>query len=738
VVWRQKPLPFEQQIEWVFSTTCSGQKKTRIQYNGQQKKARSRQRGNGTEKKSPASTVSGRVPADFSRRTLLSLLCLILLGSAVYLNTLHNQFVFDDLPLIRDNPSISNLARVPSYLFSGIDNAPYRPLRWMSYAIDYQFSGLKPVAYHVSNIAYHLLTVITIYFTIVALTGSGAAAFIAACLFAVHPVHTDSVTYISGRRDILSTLFYILGFFLFLQARQKNRPRLLIFALASYLLAIGSKEMAVTLPAMFFFYDLINNLSAEGPRLRRCAAGLKKIVSRYKLFYLCFFIPAVLFTGYKVLIKSPSNKIGFYGGELYIQLLTLAKILVYYIKLLLYPVTLIADYSFNSFPLSTSFFEPATLVSILLLCLIALVTARLLFTDAVMAFAVIWFFVTLLPVCHLFPHHELLAEHYLYLPSFGFVLLVSLLLVRAAANPRWKYPVYTFLALIIVLFSLRTFDRNYDWKNSFTLWSKTVETVPSCVRAINNLGIEYYNRKDYQTAKSLYQKAIQLQPAYEKAYYNLGNIYKEEKDYERALAMYEKTAELNPTNNKNFNNLGNAYAIQKKFPEAIKAYRRALEINPNYAEAYNNLGNVYRSLQEYDQAIAHYEKALTLHRGYIDAYYNLADTYSSLKQDEQSVKVLFRAMEANWFLPATYYRLGVAYENNAQYDKAIAAYENALQADPGYAEARLNLASLYMGRMKDTEKALHHLRTALANAPRHPQAERIKEAIRALEMKKPG
>lgn len=682
--------------------------------------------------------MSGPIPADSSRHTLVCLLCLVLLGSAVYLNSLHNQFVFDDLPLIRDNPSIRNLSRVPSYLLAGIDKAPYRPLRWISYAVDYQFSGLDPIAYHISNIILHCLTVIIIYLTIAALTGSSRTAFFAACLFAVHPVHTDSVTYISGRRDILSTLFYILGFSLFLRSRQKKRPRLLFLSLASYLLAIASKEMAVTLPAMFFFYDFINNLSAEGHFFRRCTDALKKIIARYKLFYLGFLTPAVLFTCYKVLIKSPSNKIGFYGGELYIQLLTLGKILVYYIKLLLFPVNLIADYSFNSFPLPTSFFEPATFVSILLLCVIAFVTVRLLRTDAVMAFAIIWFFVTLLPVCHIFPHHELLAEHYLYLPSFGFVLLVSLLLSRASTTPRWKFPAYALFTVIIALLSVRTFYRNYDWKDSFTIWSKTVKTVPSCVRAINNLGIEYYNRKDYETAKSLYYRTITLQPAYEKAYYNLGNVYKEEKNYERALAMYEKTAELNPTNVKNFNNLGNACAMQQKFPEAIKAYRNALERKPDYAEAYNNLGNVYRSLGDHEQAIAHYQKALALNPGYVDACYNLADTYNSLKLYEQSIEVLHRAVQKIKFLPAMYYKLGVAYEKTAQYDKAIEGYEKALQLDPGYSEVRLNLASIYLEKVRDKQKSLYHLRTVLQKAPRHPQAERIRQVIGMLEKEAAG
>jgi len=147
---------------------------------------------------------------------------------------------------------------------------------------------------------------------------------------------------------------------------------------------------------------------------------------------------------------------------------------------------------------------------------------------------------------------------------------------------------------------------------------------------------------------------------------------------------------------------------------------------------------VYRSLQDYGQAIAHYEKALTLNRGYSDAYYNLADTYSMLKQHEQSLEVLLRATSVIRYLPSAFYRLGAAHEKTSQYDKAIEAYEKALQLDPGYAEARLNLASLYMGKVKDTKKALYHLRTALEKAPRHPQAERIKEVIRTLEMEKAG
>ena len=627
-----------------------------------------------------------------SRTTGFYLLCLIFLSTVIYLNTLHNQFVFDDIPLVLDNHFVKHIENIPSYFFSNIEKIPYRPLRMITYAIDYQFTGLNPVGYHVSSIVFHALTTLVLYFTLLALTGKSRVAFFAACLFAVHPVHTDSVAYISGRRDILSTLFYLLGFYCFLQARQKNKTNLLILAFAAYLFALASKEMAVTLPAICFLYDLLEHLPGEGESFfRRCSTAVKQSISKYKLCYFSFLVPAILFTCYKVLLKSPSNKVGFYGGDLYIQVLTVGKILMYYIKLLFFPINLLADYSFNSFPLSTSFFEPTTLLSFGALCFLAILTMQLLNKNKTMAFAVLWFFITLLPVCHIIPHHELLAEHYLYLPSFGFVLLIALVMENTLTSSRWRRSILLGFVVVILLFATRTVDRNYDWKNSYTLCSKTLSTSPNCVRAINNLGIEYYKRKKYEQAKSLYQRALTIQPTYEKAYYNLGNVYRVEQDFARALAMYQKTAQLNPKNYRNHNNLGNAYAMQGLYQQAIKAYQRALKDKPRYAEAYNNLGNVYRSLGQPDRAVIHYQKAIQLESFYKDAYHNLASVYGELKQYDKAIQTLKKLCSYNPFIPATINMLGVFYELSAQYDRAVEMYERALKLQPDFPEAQKNL-----------------------------------------------
>jgi len=614
---------------------------------------------------------------------------------------------------------------------------------------------------------FHLLTSLLIYLTISSLAGNSRIAFFAALLFTVHPVHTDSVTYISGRRDILSSLFYILGFYIFLKSRKEKRPSLLALSFASYLFAIASKEMAVTLPLAFLGYDLITNLPGQGKLIEQLTASLKKTFSCHKAFYLTFSLAAIAFTYYKVVVKSPSNKEGFYGDSFFLQSLTVCKILVYYLKQFLFPINLIADYSFNAFPLSQSLWEPATLFSLMILGTIAVFIVYALSRNKIAAFSLIWFFVTLLPVCHIFPHHELLAEHYLYLPSFGIVLLISLFLDLRITSPRWKYSVYSFLVLVTILFSVRTFYRNYDWENSYTLWKKTVTSAPSCVRALNNLGVEYYKRKDYRQAEALFMKAISIQPVYEKSYYNLGNLYKDEQRFAEALEMYKRATRLNPKSFRAHNNLGNAYAMQKLYDQAAEEYKRALKFKPRYAEAHNNLGNVYRSVGKIDLAITHYQKALELNPRYVDAYRNLANTYADLKQYDNAIQTLEKAYSKIFVFPSVVFNLASMYINAGRYDKAIELYKFAIEKNfnvteahtslatlytkmtryeqaalhyhkaitlnPALAEAYLNLGNLYLEHLNDRQKGLAYLKKWLSMAPQNPLSERVRQKINGIE-----
>ncbi len=354
-----------------------------------------------------------------------------------YSNSLQNQYAFDDLHLIAESSTITGIENIPRLLLSGKLSAYYRPLRTISYTLDYTLNkkfwyrfanqqwtdrGLVPFGYHISNIFYHGIVALLVYLVIFALTSSARTAFIGASLFALHPVHTDSVTYISGRRDILFTLFYLAGFYCFLRYRQGRHWLFIVAAFCMYALSVGSKEMGVTLPMLFLAYDLVQHFSrhATDPASGYGASlllSLKKSIRQGYFLYPITFLGALGFCYYKVFVKSPSLQNSYYGDSALATFLTVTRILVHYLKLLVYPIRLNADYSYNAFPLSASLFDPSFLVALILLLVIGFAAVKLLVSNKLAAFGIAWFFITLLPVCHIIPHHELLAEHYLYLPS---------------------------------------------------------------------------------------------------------------------------------------------------------------------------------------------------------------------------------------------------------------------------------------------------------------------------------
>jgi len=474
---------------------------------------------------------------------LLALIGVITLIS--YLNCFNNKFVFDDIPLVLENHTIRGIEKVPRLLGIGKRRVSYRPMRMISYAVDYTLNkelwrdtgkyeggddGLNPLGYHVSNLFYHIVTSFLVFIVIYRLGAHYRVAFLAATLFALHPVHTDSVTYIAGRRDILFTLFYLVGFYFFLCYRKERKFVFIIASFLAYILSLGSKEMAVTLPAIFLYYDLAENFKGKAGRInltyfKELVFALKRAISQSRGLYSLLFIGALVYTYYKVYIKSPSHQSIYYGDSIITTFLTVGKILTYYMRLMLYPIRLNADYSYNAFPLSSSFFEPATLFSFIVLSLVGYAVLRLLVYHKMVAFGVIWFFVSLLPVCHIFPHHELLAEHYLYLPSFGFSLVSAILVCNFLGGGKYRGFIYISFVVVVCLFSLRIVDRNRDWRDEFTLWKKTVTSAPQCVRAHNNLGAAYADKGKLARAIAEYKHALSINPDYAEAYNNLGAAY---------------------------------------------------------------------------------------------------------------------------------------------------------------------------------------------------------------------
>lgn len=587
--------------------------------------------------------------------------------SGVYYNAVGNGFVFDDYLLVVNHAAIPLVASDPTLAFSP-KVLGYRPLRTLSYALDYQIGGMQPWMFHLGNIFYHWIAACLVFLMVFrlvaneAIVGSpGAAtnspdtnsptsgfawrvALFTAVLWAVHPIQTEAVTYISGRRDILTGLFFFLGVYAFLRFRTpglelQTRRRMVWIGIAflAYGLGLLSKEMAVTLPLVMLCYDYVRVVQLQEASfgwqyIRELSRGLGKAVWEHKYLYFPLLAGGICFSWYAVFVVLPAWQIGWYGGSIWTNFLTAARIWVYYLYLLLWPVRLLADYT-GIFAVTTSLvdlwaFAAVGLVAVLLLAVV--VTLRY---SRLAAFAALWIPITLLPVSHIIPYPEMMAEHYLYIPSLGFCLLVALLLARLTDGFKvrgsrfesggekpvarfWKPVVgYGLLALLLFFFAGRTMIRNRDWRDDLTFYNCMVRDNPYSARARLGLGYAYdrnglsrlavhqytaglrinpYDPRlltnrgatlqklgDLAQAEKDYFASLKILPRYGRTWNNLGFLYTEKGEFDKARAFLRQAERFSDRGDYSvYANLGLLNELQGKLPEALRGYRKALRLNP--------------------------------------------------------------------------------------------------------------------------------------------------------------
>jgi tetratricopeptide (TPR) repeat protein len=563
-----------------------------------------------------------------------------------------------------------------------------------------------------------------------------------------------------------------MGFYGFLKYRQTSRLVYVLLAFVAYALSMGSKEMGVTLPAVLFLYDLVNQISsgekglALGP-LRAIAGAFQRTVKKHAYFYGIFFAGALTFSYYKVFVNSPSHQSVYYGDSMWVTFLTVGRILVHYIQMLMFPVNLVADYSYDAFPLSSSLFEASALFSLALLLGVLFLLVKMITRNKWIAFGGIWFFVTLLPVCHIVPHHELLAEHYLYLPSYGFFLIAALMATELFQDKRYVPLTLSLFLTIIILFSVRTIDRNRDWKDSITLWGKTVRTVPRCARAQNNLGVEYLFTKNYAEATNHLTAALEIKPDYAEAYNNLGLVSKEQGfydqaigfftraimlrkpyydavhnlantfenkgEYDRSIQLYKMLLKKKPDSGQIHNNLGIAYQKQGQQELAKKHYSRAVELDPDDREARNNLGVWYYNKGMYDKAVLEFERILERNPDNAEVRCNLGTAYSKRGLYGKAIEEFKEVLRNNPRSLEASNNLGTTYKDKGLYDQAIEAFNKTLEINPQLAIPHLNLATLYLYKKKDTKKALYHYERAMEIEPDFPNIESLRKKFEELK-----
>lgn len=548
-----------------------------------------------------------------------------------YCNSLKNGFVYDDQYFIVDNieiRSLSNFTRfftdpentVASRPWEGI----YRPLRTLSYALDYKTWGLNPLGYHVTNLLIHLVNVFLVYKLLLFLFQDKIKSSLGSLVFGIHPVQTESVAWISSRAELLYTFFGILVILSVLKRNQKlfeagfTRSKLpflnILLPPLFFIMALLSKETAVVIP--FILVTFLICADNNEPVL--------KTLNKSRLPLLTMAILSVIYLVTRFSMFSTVSQQQWWGKNVYWNMFTSTKVFFLYVKLLFFPIELNVDHrpSIVQHPLNAMF-----LTGLVLFMSVSYLILRGTFKQKLWGPGLAWFIAGLLPVMNIIPIKTLMAERFLYFPICGLIIAwVDILKPRNSSIislPTGRKIIYTLVATVLALMFVGTLARNFDWKNGITIWSASIKEDPGNSRAYFGYGFALAQDKKFSESIEYYNKSISLDPTHPEPYFHLGLVHEHMGNISMALQNYFKSYSLQPGNPELLYNIGNIYMELKQFTNSKHYFEKALSIFPAYVQVLNNLGLVEEKIGNFEVAREKFISAININPSFIMPYNNL-------------------------------------------------------------------------------------------------------------------
>ncbi|MHC4157873.1 MAG: tetratricopeptide repeat protein [Planctomycetota bacterium] len=656
----------------------------------------------------------------------LPLLVIIILGFCLYSNTLKVPFVFDDTVNIEENSYLYltklDLKDIIAAGFSGPN--PNRPIANISFALNYYFHRHNTAGYHITNTIIHILTAIFLYLFVKNTLKTpplryryprySLIAFFAAAIWLVHPIQTQSVTYIVQRMTSLAAMFYILSLLFYVKGRlclQQQRMVWPWFAgcVLSAVLAFGCKETAATLPVFIFLYEWYFFQDLNRTWLKRnipYLTGVFFVFGLIGLWYLGSSPLEKILSGYKIKDFTLTER-----------LLSCPRVMVFYIGLLVYPspgrFNLDHDFAASQSLVSPLTTLPSAVVFIALIGLGIYIAKK----ERLLSFCIFWFFGNLVIESTVIAL-QLVFEHRLYLPSMFVSAAIAVLAWRLIKPYRIKAVVFCIVTIILCVW---TYERNSLWRDPLSLWQDCVNKSPNKARARNGLGRALLSEGKVDEAAAEFRKALAIKPDYFKAHNNLGLALSEAGKTDEAIASFNEALAIKYDYYKAYNNLGLALGQAGKLEEAIVSFNEALKCQPNSADVYNNIGSILRTQGKREEAERYYRKALSINPDHIAAYGNLYAVLKEAGRPEEQIEYLRKLLKNR---PSDFtgrYNLANLLVEEGRLDEAIQEYEAAIRINPNHAEAYNNLGNVLaeQGRRK---QAIDAYRRALKLEPDYVSA----------------
>jgi tetratricopeptide (TPR) repeat protein len=571
----------------------------------------------------PLSIESPQVdPAERGSRTTVFAICALLLLAvlAIYGQTVRFDFVnFDDNEYVYENSHVCNGLTREGFAWAFTDrvSSQWAPVTLLSLMADAQLirpwsgkTGLARLAagMHLINVVLHAANVLLLFLILRAMTGRLWPSALAAAIFAVHPLHVESVAWITERKDVLSGLFGLLAIAAYIRySRRPSVPRYLIVAA---LLALGlmAKPMLVTWPLVFLLLDF-------WPLRRPFSAGL--LAEKAPLLLMVAAISVVTIQG-----QSADDAVfSLTQVPLWLRMVRAAELYVVYLGKTVWPVNLAALYP-DAQPAS---FWRAIGAGSLLVLLTAGATWLARCGRQWTAVGWYWYLITLVPVIGLVQvGAAVMADRFMYLPQIGLCVIFAWSIAAwagASANSRWVAGVASLLT--VASLGACAWRQTAYWKDSETLWKHTLACTSGTWAAHNNLGIALDSRRRFEEAIDQFHEALAIRPYYVKSHFNLANAYTHAGRTDDAINEYRIAIAIKPDHEEAHRNLGISLDLNGDLQGAIAEHLKALQIKPDFAEAHHSLGVILAKHGQFDDAIVHFKKALEIKPGFVEARKNL-------------------------------------------------------------------------------------------------------------------
>lgn len=699
----------------------------------------------------PEARIREEQPADsvqLQKRKLWAAAVLIfIITFVVYSNAIQHEFLnWDDDEYVYRNIYIQSIdLSFFKWIMTEFHSANWHPVTWVSHALDYRVWGLDPSGHHISGIIIHCLNAVLVFILCVLLVRAAEslrnpankthtdlfaraviAGTVASLLLGIHPVHAESVAWVSQRKNLLSTFFVLLSLIFYckylFRYEQDRRYAYYSACFLFFVLAVMSKPKAITLPFMLLILDIYPFGRFES----RQRAGEQKWIIIEKL---PFFLIGAFVSILTVMAQHGGGAIrSVEAFPLHDRLLTALRGLYFYIEKMLLPFNLSPFYPFPDRISLMSFTYALPALFVISASILSIFAWR----RGKKIFAAVWLYyvITLIPVLGIIQiGSQSTADRYAYLPCIGPFMLAGI--GSALIYERIKGKRYLFLpapgvllfafALYFSLLSFQTLKQIHVWKDSVTLWSRVISMFPEYPDAYLNRANARIFSGNYDEALIDFGRAIELKPDYAAVYNNRGLAHKAAGKYHAAISDFTRAAELSPGDPAIYNNRADVYLRTGRHPEALADLDKAIELGREDAGFYINRCILHNNMGSYNKAIRDCTAAVTLSPGNPAAYSNRALAYFAVSDLEKSVADFGVSIAMDPDNPDLFFSRGIVYRDQGEYQKAIEDFVRATELNPHHMDAYIN-SGVLLAEAGRFEHAIDRFTAAIRVNPQYAAA----------------